>query len=70
MAETKDTQGVYKGNKSRLLFLQSYLLEHTDGIKHIPALPESVGAIYNLAGQRLTAPRKGINIINRKKILQ
>ena len=25
--------------------------------------------IYNLAGQRLTAPQKGINIINGKKVL-
>ena len=27
------------------------------------------GAIYNLQGQRLNAPRKGINIINGRKVI-
>ena len=28
------------------------------------------GAIYNLAGQRISKPQKGINIINNKKIVK
>ena len=41
-----------------------------DGIKNInPALSEGEGTIYNLAGQRLQRPQKGINIVNGKKIL-
>lgn len=30
---------------------------------------EMKDSIYNLAGQRISAPRKGINIINGKKVL-
>ena len=30
---------------------------------------QSDGAIYNLQGQRLNAPRKGINIINGRKVI-
>ena len=30
---------------------------------------ESNDAIYNLAGQRLSRPQKGINIVNGRKIL-
>ena len=40
------------------------------GINLTPALSESEGAIYNLAGQRLQKVQKGINIINGKKVLK
>jgi len=35
-----------------------------------PALSESEGAIYNLAGQRINKMQKGINIVNGKKVLK
>jgi len=35
-----------------------------------PALSEGEGAIYNLAGQRISKMQKGINIVNGKKILK
>ena len=35
-----------------------------------PALSEGEGAIYNVAGQRLSKMQKGINIVNGKKILK
>jgi hypothetical protein len=35
-----------------------------------PALSESEGAIYNMAGQRVSKLQKGINIVNGKKILK
>ena len=41
-----------------------------DGISLTPALSEGEGAIYNLAGQRLSKMQKGINIINGKKVLR
>jgi len=40
-----------------------------DGICLTPALSESNGAIYNLAGQRLQKMQKGINIIGGKKVV-
>ena len=41
-----------------------------DGINSLtPALSEGEGAIYNLAGQRISKMQKGINIVNGKKIL-
>ena len=39
------------------------------GISLTPALSEGGGAIYNLAGQRLSKHTKGINIIGDKKII-
>ena len=40
------------------------------GIKNLtPTLSQGEGAIYNLRGQRLSAPVKGIYIINGKKVL-
>ena len=35
-----------------------------------PALSEGEGAIYNIAGQRLSKTQKGINIVNGKKVLK
>ena len=34
-----------------------------------PANTESDGAIYNMAGQRISKLQKGINIVNGKKIV-
>ncbi len=40
------------------------------GIKSLtPALSEGEGAIYNIAGQRMSRMQKGVNIVNGKKIL-
>ena len=39
-------------------------------VKLEDALYEENNAVYNLAGQRLTAPQKGINIINGKKVFK
>ena len=38
------------------------------GIEEIPSTPQS-GNIYNIAGERLSNPQKGINIIDSKKVL-
>ena len=52
----------------------NYLLENADGIKTIDNGQqttdnrEGTTEIYNLAGQRLSKPQKGINIINGKKV--
>ena len=44
--------------------------DSTDGILTVDAEGNIVeGAIYNLAGQRISAPQKGVNIINGKKVL-
>ena len=40
-----------------------------DGISLIPTLSEGEGAIYNLAGQRMSKLQKGINIVGGKKVL-
>ena len=40
------------------------------GIRDIvPARSQNEGAIFNLSGQRIASPRKGLNIINGKKVL-
>ena len=43
----------------------------TTGIETLSIAPENYndGQVYNLGGQRLTAPQKGINIINGKKVI-
>ena len=42
----------------------------TTGIAHINAAqPTGKAAIFNLAGQRIDSPRKGLNIINGKKVV-
>ena len=44
--------------------------DEEDGINSLtPALSEGEGAIYNLAGQRISRLQKGINIIGGKKVL-
>ena len=40
-----------------------------DGVSLTPALSSREGEIYNLAGQRLNKPQKGINITNGRKVL-
>ena len=45
--------------------------EEETGINSLtPALSEGEGAIYNVAGQRVSKLQKGINIVNGKKILK
>ena len=39
------------------------------GINLTPALSESEGAIYNLAGQRLQKVQRGVNIVGGKKVV-
>ena len=43
----------------------------TTGIETLRIATENYndGQVYNLGGQRLTAPQKGINIINGKKVI-
>ena len=40
---------------------------HIEGITMLPK--SSIPTIYNTAGQRLTTPQRGINIIDHKKVL-
>ena len=42
--------------------------EDPDGISLTPTLSKGEGAIYNLAGQRMTKLQKGINIVGGKKV--
>ena len=44
-------------------------IDNPDGIDEIKADKDGTGKIYNLAGQRLEKPQKGINILNGKKVL-
>lgn len=44
-------------------------IDNPDGIDEVKADKDGTGKIYNLAGQRLEKPQKGINIIGDKKIL-
>ena len=45
--------------------------EDTDGINRLTPDPSLAGRgeIYNLSGQRISKPQKGLNIINGKKVL-
>ena len=45
-------------------------IDKVDAISLTPALSESEGVIYNLAGQRLQKMQKGINIVGGKKVLR
>ena len=42
---------------------------NTTGVLHIEDNKENKKDIYNLNGQKLQAPQKGINIINNKKVI-
>ena len=46
-----------------------FLGEDVDAITVIDGEPVAGAAIYNLAGQRIAAPQKGVNIIGGKKVL-
>ena len=50
-----------------------FLLKHKDeetGIKSLtPTFSKSDGAVYNLAGQRISKLQKGINIVDGKKVV-
>ena len=41
-----------------------------DDVDSVPAASQREGAIYNVAGQRLSKMQKGINIVNGKKVLR
>lgn len=44
--------------------------DETTGIENFtPALPEGEGAVYNLRGQRVAQPTKGLYIVNGKKVI-
>ena len=45
------------------------LLWETTGIESLSTSPKGEGNIYNLNGQKLSAPQKGINIINGRKVI-
>lgn len=48
-----------------------YLMEHSDRIENVDqSILKNGQAIYNLAGQRLSEPRRGINIIGGKKVVK
>lgn len=51
----------------------NYLMETYDGLQEIQVsesnIQDASSAIYNLAGQRLSKPQKGLNIIKGKKLL-
>ncbi len=51
--------------------IKKIVVSDKDGasIKNIEASEEGTMVIYNLRGQRLSAPQKGINIINGKKVI-
>ncbi len=65
-------QAIYNGagecNKSEVFWFDNPLF--TDGISEVmPDMKTDKTLLFNLAGQRLTAPRKGLNIINGKKVV-
>ena len=47
-----------------------FVEDDATGISLTPALSESEGVIYNVAGQRMSKMQKGINIVNNKKVLK
>ncbi len=63
-------KGITAGNVSetRIFFGDS---DSEDGINSLTPNPSPVGegSIYNLSGQKLSKPQKGINIVNGKKVL-
>ena len=42
---------------------------NTTGISSLTSSPKSEGIVYNLAGQRVTNPTKGLYIVNGKKYM-
>ena len=74
----KATTGTIKAGKAYLesafgvkgfIFAEDEAIGEATGIANVEKTVEN-GAIYNLAGQRISKMQKGINIINGKKILK
>ena len=61
----------YNGNTPEFASKKSYLvsLNKASGILNVKIGETKDGAIYNLTGQRVVKPQKGIYIINGKKVL-
>ena len=59
------------GNQLQISELQLLNIQPVDptGIDHIQHTTDNRQTIYNLSGQRLSKPQRGINIINGKKLL-
>ena len=51
-------------------FLTFSFEDDADGLERVQDVQEVQGAIFNLAGQRLSKMQKGINIINGRKVLK
>ena len=80
-----DNVGFYHWNRTDLAANRAYLQGAVSSVKGFvlmfddddatalksltPALSEGEGAIYNIAGQRLSKMQKGVNIVNGKKVL-
>ena len=47
----------------------AYLMDKYDGIRDVNLNANLNNEIYNLSGQRLSRPQRGINIIGGKKVL-
>ena len=47
----------------------TFNFEGADGISAMPMSSDGATGIYNLSGQRVQKPRRGVNIINGKKVL-
>ena len=67
-------QSIYYGagecNKSNIDWMENPNYTNTTGISDIKANDNAAKAvIFNLAGQRLDAPQKGLNIINGRKVV-
>ncbi len=55
------------GENARLVLQFSDEVEDTTAIQSVTTAPEHISGIYNLSGQQITKPTKGLNIINGKK---
>lgn len=59
------------GNTGPLVKALYFVEEGETAINNLtPAIAEGEGAIYNMAGQRISKLQKGVNIVNGKKILK
>ena len=68
----KGTANAYKNTSGWNIFKQIIEMEGSStpsGITDLQQEDAATKAIYNVNGQRLEQPRKGINIINKKKVL-
>ena len=57
--------------KNNRFFLDEVKVEKatTDGIETVKTIDEKTGVIYNLAGQRVLRPTRGLYIVNGKKVM-